>query len=178
MGDEIYLCGGEDEDGNDSFIMEVYNTQTDTWSRGPNMSTKCSGCASAVFCNWLFVLGGQNQDSDGLRSVNAYDAESKKWIRLQSMIQARTTCGAAIVEGKLMVVGGSVGNRANLNSTEYLKLHELVASKNNVCGPGRQDKNQCAGEGARRRDDWIVLLVIAVSVVSIVMYVYFGAQSL
>jgi N-acetylneuraminic acid mutarotase len=104
--DKIYIIGGSGT-GN---LLQIYDTQMDTWSYGASCPTRISGgAAGATLGAWapekIYVLGA----TDGLLSYNfnyVYDPGTDSWSTGNSMPTARGFLGVAVADDVLYAIGG------------------------------------------------------------------------
>eukprot|EP00540_Astrosyne_radiata_P000122 CAMPEP_0116851288 /NCGR_PEP_ID=MMETSP0418-20121206/16630_1 /TAXON_ID=1158023 /ORGANISM="Astrosyne radiata, Strain 13vi08-1A" /LENGTH=121 /DNA_ID=CAMNT_0004483275 /DNA_START=225 /DNA_END=590 /DNA_ORIENTATION=+ len=118
--------------------MEIFDIETGKWTRGPNMLTGRSGCASVLFRGLVLVVGGYNRKCEPrlLDVVEAFDPIKQEWMSLQSMKKRRRDCSAAIIvddddnnnnnnnNNKIMVVGG--WDDENNVTTEVLEVPDKL----------------------------------------------------
>ena len=95
-------------------LMEVYDTETNTWERLTNMPTVRSGAKAAVVAGRIYVLAGRVGKDDQavnlkvLKAVEMYDPETDTWVRKQDMPRRRMAFGIGVVAGKIYAIGGTV----------------------------------------------------------------------
>ncbi len=93
----VYVVGGDDDDGSVLRSAEVYDASVGQWRALPEMSVARSACAVVGIEGKLYVVGG----SDGtvpLASVECYDPVANEWRMLPSTSTARAFCAAAVGE--------------------------------------------------------------------------------
>ncbi len=94
-------------------LVEVYDPQTNTWERLPDMPTVRSGAKAAVVNGKIYVLSGRvGKDRQAvnlkvLKVVEMYDPETDTWIRKQDMSRHRMAFGIGVVAGKIYAIGGT-----------------------------------------------------------------------
>ncbi|KAG7273874.1 hypothetical protein CRUP_025935 [Coryphaenoides rupestris] len=116
----LYAIGGFDGQSRLSTV-EVYNPETDTWTRVSSMNsqrrwtvvTEMSACRSAagvtIFDGRIFVSGGH----DGLQifnTVELYNHHTDRWHPVPGMINKRCRHGAAALGSHMYVAGGYDGS--------------------------------------------------------------------
>jgi len=103
----IYTVGGKNGDS----ALEIYDPQSDSWSKGPDMPTARYGLAAVVLEGKLYAVGGTTGYRD-LRTLEVYDLTTGTWSAGPDMPTARSRLAAGVVDGKLYVVGGYGGPKA------------------------------------------------------------------
>lgn len=124
VGNKIYLIGGtlyaDVKPGKavwgpyGSSIVEMYDTQTNTWQRVADMPTPRHGAKAAVVNGTIFVFGGWNgKDVDFANrkypvSVEAYNPQTDTWIEKKEMPVSRVEFDIGVVDGKIYIIGGAI----------------------------------------------------------------------
>ena len=119
---QIYVFGGYDYKGRWGVkryhkTVEVYDTQTDTWVKKPDMPTLRVPFATAVVDGKIYLIGGTRievnkngvfarQAITGL--VEVYDPLTSRWEKRADMPTARSVSDAVVVGSKIYVLGGLV----------------------------------------------------------------------
>ena len=115
--DQIYVFAGYDQKGprgarRNHKTVEMYDTQTDTWVKKPDMPTLRKAFATAVVDGKIYLIGGNSIDDKRLGEevitglVEVYDPLTNRWEKRADMPTARTGINAVVVEGKIYVLGG------------------------------------------------------------------------
>ena len=96
---KIYVAGGSDEDGEVLRSGEVYDPNTDTWSRIDDMKSKRFGGSLAVIKGQLVAIGGRSNWSHTppVSTIEVYDKETDTWRLSGSMKNPRTELGVGVV---------------------------------------------------------------------------------
>lgn len=120
VNNKLYVVGGQKEgderDGNLSYT-EVYDPQTDTWTRLADMPTQRGHVPSSVLAHngLIYVLAGtKNGGGYGLPSeaFEVFDPEKNVWMKMPNMptkdgkVQGRKSPVAGIWNGQLYVTTG------------------------------------------------------------------------
>ena len=113
---QIYVFGGYDRKGpRGAFrykkIVEMYDTQTDTWTKKRDMPTLRNGFMTAVVDGKIYVIGGSVHDKKLDRDVatglvEVYDPLTNRWEKRADMPTERGSTNAVVVDGKIYVLGG------------------------------------------------------------------------
>jgi hypothetical protein len=125
----ILVSCGYDNYANDpkqTFLVIVYNVETNTWKKLPIPSCLCPSCpaqvaddltfGAAVLDGVFYVCGGHHGDSRarieaGASSIcHKYDPYQDRWVAIQSMKRTRTCFPLLAFDGKLYALGGLVGS--------------------------------------------------------------------
>ena len=117
VNDKIYLIGGTPfENRNGPFgmsLVEVYDSQTNRWSRAADMPTPRSNAKAAVVDGKIYVLSGHDGidrlivNNEPLKVVEVYDPKTDTWRRKQDMPTVRGQFGISAVAGRIYAIGGS-----------------------------------------------------------------------
>ncbi len=108
VGTKVYVLGGYPASRTPQTTLQIYDTTTDTWSRGtPYPSTIHHPVTVGVGAK-LYSLGGQISlvgASDTGKSFE-YDPIEEKWTELRVMPTARGGGAGVAIDNKIYVVGG------------------------------------------------------------------------
>jgi hypothetical protein len=105
VGSRIWVLGGYAPDGKTLATAEVYDTATDTWSRGPDLPVAVNHAMAATLDGVLYVAGG-NDGRGPSDQVARLDGD--RWRRLTPLPQGRQAGGLVALDGRLYLVGGVV----------------------------------------------------------------------
>ena len=117
---EIYVFGGYSRGKirgtKQHKIVEVYDPQTDTWTRTRDMPTLRSGFKTAVIDGKIYAIGGAIYDKRrdvevATDLVEAYDPLANRWEKRASMPTKRYWINAEVIDGKIYAIGGEVSPR-------------------------------------------------------------------
>ncbi len=95
--------------------VEIYDSQTDTWTQGADMPTARSAFAISVVREKIYVVGGYNGIS--LPIMEVYDAKTVTWAQEADMPTARDNFSAVAVGGVIYTIGGWNSVRKSVLST-------------------------------------------------------------
>ena len=124
----IYLIGGYTSESQDVAAVEILDTQTRMWRKGPKLQQKRSYVQSAIIDNAIYAVGGAVGNTR-LTSVEMLQLHNKGekhhhqqhspsfWVYVASLNVARSRPGVAALNGKLYAVGGYNGSE-HLSSVE------------------------------------------------------------
>jgi hypothetical protein len=105
VGGRIWVLGGYAPDGATLATVEVYDTATDTWARGPDLPVAVNHAMAATLDGVLHIAGGN--DGDG-PSAQVARLEGDRWRTLAPLPEGRSAGGLVALEGRLYLVGGVV----------------------------------------------------------------------
>ena len=90
-------------------VVEMYDPQTDTWSRKQDMSTPRRDLGTGVFDSKIYAIGGENlfEEPQRLDLVEVYNPVSDTWAKRADMPTRRDDVKAAVVRGTIYVLGGA-----------------------------------------------------------------------
>ena len=119
---KIYVLGGYDPLENLGgrapalSVVDVYDTQTNTWRAVANMPTPRNAPRTAVFSNEIYVFGGYDRKgARGARrykkNVEMYDTGTGIWVKKRNMPTLRESFTTAVVNGKIYLIGGRVHDK-------------------------------------------------------------------
>ena len=115
LGSKIYLLGGQfehDRTGGtprDQPLIDVFDTDTQLWTSGPEMPLPLSHFEPSVFVlgDEIIVVGGRSVDQHSDK-VLALSAETQEWRELGDLPAALLAPAAQYIDGKLIVGGGAL----------------------------------------------------------------------
>ena len=105
----FYLAGGCCEfnpDRNATRTLNVYNSNTNSWTTKASMNVNRRDGSSGVIDGKLYVAGGTDEAFNELSSVEVYDPATNQWTSLASMPKPRAHSAGAVANGKFYVIGG------------------------------------------------------------------------
>jgi len=109
----IYAIGGAKTSAYDSppsQIVEVYDTEKNTWERKSDFPIAVAGHSVISFNNSLCVIGGQARNNKGedipIANVYTYDLDSDKWLRNTDLPNPIQVVSATFLDGCIYVIGG------------------------------------------------------------------------
>ncbi len=107
---KIYVFGGGGVGFTSLCSTEIYNPETDTWSKGKDMPTVRSGTVAAVMNDKIFVMGGGLKLPDGrfqfYRTVEIYDTDNDSWTTGPDMLMPHDYPTSVVYNNCIYVIGG------------------------------------------------------------------------
>ena len=86
---------------------EIYDPETDTWSRADDMLEGHSGGRAIVLKDGRVLIAGGHNQAEGLASSEIFDPSSNEWMRTSSMVRKTFANTAAILpDGSVLFTGG------------------------------------------------------------------------
>lgn len=105
---KIYAGGGyvgSADMSTPSESVEIYDPETNLWTKAPSLSVPRAHLSFVVFQGTLWAIGG----FDGTRTscvTETLDLKKKKWIGGPDLHKSRSVTACAELEGRLHVIGG------------------------------------------------------------------------
>ncbi|QIB68396.1 hypothetical protein Ami103574_03275 [Aminipila butyrica] len=132
VGNKIYVMGGVSIIGTNPRIIEtveIYDTETDTWTTGKSMPTARSLLTSSVVGNKIYAIGGGN-NSQRLSTVEIYDTQTDTWTIGKSMPAVRYCLTSSAVGNKIYAIGG----HDRLNLVDRVEIYD---TQTDIWTPGK-----------------------------------------
>jgi hypothetical protein len=114
----VMVMGGEDvTDGFPVPTTEIYDPDTDSWSRGPSLHVGRIGATATTLRDVrVLVAGGLGPKLNALHSAEIFDPKAVVWRMTAPLPQTRFSHSATLLpDGQVLVVGGVVDNRISNN---------------------------------------------------------------
>lgn len=169
---KIYVMGGRSGSVTaDNIPTQIYDTETDTWSTGTQISSivfnAAAGATSGEFApKRIYVMGGidySKRVASGFRLslydpeitsdlTQIYDPETDVWTTGEPMLTSRYGLGVAVIDDKIYAIGGKKGGEAY--PTEYYSKTEMYTP----------------AEYIPEFPSWIVLPLFIVATLAVIAY--------
>lgn len=117
--ERLYAIGGEGPDGPSSSV-EVYDPESDTWSRGTPKSTPVAYVAAALLGDRIFVPGGCADGGEALALAEAYRPATDTWEKVPSLPHPLCAYALAVHEGRIYLFGGTDGDSYLADTLVYI----------------------------------------------------------
>ncbi len=128
LGDEVFVLGGV-INGAATARVDIYDTTSETWSRGPDLPAPRRGMGAVVMDNTVHIIGGG--DAMG-RNVTAdhFALIDGAWRRQGSLPGPRVNLAAVFARDQIVVVGGGLGGGflASFTATDQVDIFRPAAS--------------------------------------------------
>uniref|UniRef100_A0A8C5IDL1 Kelch domain containing 8A n=1 Tax=Junco hyemalis TaxID=40217 RepID=A0A8C5IDL1_JUNHY len=140
-GSKIYVLGGRQSKYAVN-AFEVFDTDTRSWTRFPNIPTKRAFSSFVPTEEKLFSLGGLRQgrlyrQPKFMRTVDVFDLEQGGWMKMERscyLKKRRADFVAGYLRGRVVVAGGLGEALGPWES--FIKLLELLSSQKKGRNPG------------------------------------------
>ena len=126
---KIYAIGGAKTSAYDSppsQIVEVYDTDKNTWERKSDFPIAIVAHHVISSNNSLYVIGGQTRNNKGedipIADVYTYDADSDNWLRNTDLPNPIQVVSATIFDDCIYVIGGCDQHFKPLKQVWYAEL--------------------------------------------------------
>jgi hypothetical protein len=130
IGNNMYVVGGLDRDGNAIITVERYCVLSNTWSSVAAMPYARSAHRVCAVGSCMYVIGGKNGEDERLRSVLKYDVDSDSWSEVEPMPEARYDHAACVVDDVIYVVGGfGAGNVYGTLYAPHVRVNTIISTQ-------------------------------------------------
>ncbi|MCB0217827.1 MAG: hypothetical protein H6648_09925 [Caldilineae bacterium] len=104
----IVVPGGCDAAGQPSDRVEIYDTESDSWSTGPNLPVPVCDYALAYLTGRIYLFGGRTGTTVGsaTNAVWSYRLGDPAWTTEPAMARPRSALAAAVIDGEAHLIGG------------------------------------------------------------------------
>ena len=106
---KIYVIGGQDNVAGGEQRVDIYDTATDTWAKGPDLIEKrWVGPSSSAVNGKIYAVGGHRKEDHVVDFVAEYDPATNKWSKKALLITPRyhSAVHAPVAGGKIYLIGG------------------------------------------------------------------------
>jgi kelch-like protein 20 len=111
-GNKVFFAGGTDNHYQASSKIDIYDTQTNTWSTS-GLSEPRSNISTQIAGDKIFFAGGSNGSSWAPRAtVDVYDINTGLWS-VSSMREPKTEMNSFAIGSKIFWAGGTSINYSN-----------------------------------------------------------------
>ncbi|KAF7842816.1 disease resistance protein [Senna tora] len=97
LGEIAILAGGCDLEGRILSSAELYNSESQTWEKLPNMNKARKMCSGVFMDGKFYVIGGIGSDSELLTCGEEYNLQTRTWTEIPSMSPPRHNWKVGIV---------------------------------------------------------------------------------
>lgn len=104
VGTRIYVIGGYRADGGTVSTVEILDTATGRWERGPDLPVAVNHAMAAAAGGTVYLFGGFQEGGDA--SAAAYRLDGGAWRPVSPMPQPRGAGTAVSLEREIYVAGG------------------------------------------------------------------------
>ena len=105
---KLFVIGGRYNQDHNVPTLEIYDPQTDSWTRGPDMPTPASGLTAAYMDGRIHVTGGEDLiASTVINQHQVLDLATMTWEQLPDLPGSRHGLTSQAVNGQWVVIGGA-----------------------------------------------------------------------
>lgn len=105
---DIYLIGGVSDDGGMARV-DIFDTESETWRKGPALPGARFGYAVAVVDGAIHVAGGRASSDATLNDHLVLDPGASEWREAAPLPTPRSAAAGAGYDGEFYVIGGGAG---------------------------------------------------------------------
>jgi hypothetical protein len=114
---DIYIFGGNNNDGVRTSTTYRFSTETNEWATLAPLPEAKSHHSVCAHDGLIYVMGGDDGDADSISSVHRFDPVANLWSAVAPMSVARQALGSFVLGGNIYAVGGYSGG-GRLSSME------------------------------------------------------------
>jgi N-acetylneuraminic acid mutarotase len=129
VNDKIYVIGGWRQDSNSLNTVEMYDPESNTWTKKADLPEKKEELGVAVVNGKIYAIGGDVSDS-----VFEYDPITNIWANKTKMPTSRDRLGVIAVNNKIYAIGGYTNGSLNIVE-EYDPTTDKWAKRPNTLIP-------------------------------------------
>ena len=107
-GSLVVLAGGQLSNGKQSASVDLYDTRTDTFARGPDLSEGRSFLGGAAWGDFIFFAGGEADNDKDSDSVDVFNCSARAFVggRSHKLSVGRKKLAGAGAHGTVAFAGG------------------------------------------------------------------------
>ena len=134
--DKIYVFGGYNSSEEIISKLQVYDSDSDTWTEKTSMPTPRRNACIAQVNGIIYAIGGSVDIYSKVTNVNeAYDPVSDTWQTKKSMPVSLGQCATAVYDNKIYVFGGYKDNGSENTVFVYDTLTDTWTTKSSMPTP-------------------------------------------
>jgi DNA-binding CsgD family transcriptional regulator/N-acetylneuraminic acid mutarotase len=130
----IYLIGGESEDGVDG-ALRIFNPTDRVWKSAAAKPTPVSDCQAAVIGEKIYIPGGRLKDGQPSDALEVYNPRLNTWEKKASLPVALSGYALVAQEGSLYLFGGWDGKKASSAVYRYNPTEDTWSERRGLSGP-------------------------------------------
>nr|MDQ3393887.1 malectin domain-containing carbohydrate-binding protein [Bacteroidota bacterium] len=112
--------------------VQIYNSQNDTWSYGPELPEEMASHAIVKCGNFLHVFGGlkpDRQSNNKVHYVLDLENQQKGWKGLANLPFPRNHLSGAAIAGKIYAIGGQYGHDEEWQDLHFVHEYDPLTDK-------------------------------------------------
>jgi len=104
----VVLAGGQESSGKQSASVDLYDTRTDTFLRGPDLSEGRSFLGAAAWGGYLYFAGGEADKDKDSTAVDVFNCSARSFVggRKPQLSVGRKKLAGAAANGVVAFAGG------------------------------------------------------------------------
>jgi N-acetylneuraminic acid mutarotase len=118
LDDKIYVAGGQGWKVKKDKIVEVYDINSNEWTKGTSLPEPLDHLGMASYDGKLYVVGGKHKYGYSNKLI-IYDPSTNTWTEGKPMPGARSALTVNFIDGKLYAIGG-VDDVHNVVATNFV----------------------------------------------------------
>ena len=133
VNNQIYVCGGIDNNSNHLNLCEKYSIQNKKWTKCHSLNMERSHLSLCNMNNkYIFALGGENKTNGFLDIIEKYSISGDMWECLKIKLPYKLECvGCISISDKEMIIFGGYCPKEKLLLNIILILKQLIFQINN-----------------------------------------------
>jgi len=146
--DRIYVMGGgfKRPDGTFQFLttVEIYDPQTDSWAKGPDLLRRHDAPAAAVLGGRIYLMGGHSPDAregpltdPAFAFAEVFDVVNGRWLELSPLPTPRFSLAVVAWEGRLLAMGGGAFRDGAFRNFDVIEAYNPARGE---WGPAEEGK--------------------------------------
>ncbi|MEO0109102.1 MAG: kelch repeat-containing protein, partial [candidate division WOR-3 bacterium] len=122
VNDMIYMYGGtpNGNSGSNLAYLDMYNPNTNSWTRMAPMGTACGWLDGAYCRGKLYRMGGYSNSGSAIQTAEAYDIATNTWSTIAQLPGGQLAYGAFVYRDSLIYVCGGAGSGLSGSQTVYI----------------------------------------------------------
>jgi N-acetylneuraminic acid mutarotase len=128
--------GFKKPDGTFNFLttVEIYDPESDTWKKGPDLLMRHDAPAALVLDRGIYLFGGHHPNARGgpltdpaTNFSEVLDTEQGRWDSLMPMPTPRFSLAAVALKGKILAMGGGAFRDGVFRNFDLVEIYDPVA---------------------------------------------------
>lgn len=107
VGDSVVLAGGFTLGNALLADVDVFDLDTGTWSRGPDLPTPRDHLGAAELAGFVYAVGGEEGGHDAnVAAVHRWDPTAPAWEEAPALPRPRGSLAVTVLDGRIVAAGG------------------------------------------------------------------------
>lgn len=112
----------QDTNGNILDTVEIYDSETNTWSTGTSYPIPIISTAAGVYNNIAYVIGGETTNNVVVGNSYSFNPSTDTWTAITNKPTLTYGHTVAVNEGLIYVIGGLTEDEETLNINEIYNI--------------------------------------------------------